>query len=176
MTIDSSLLPDKIFDFNVYDDADKLIGTGEELTLPNFEPLSSTTAGGGIMGEIDVPLVGMFKSMEMELAFNSLYSDFKRYARVGHAANITIRAATNTLNRETFEPTPKGIRIAMRGIAKKIEMGKLKRGEATDTKVTLELIYVACYLDDQEVIMLDKLNNVYRVDGTDAMLDISALL
>jgi len=176
MTIDSTLLPDKIYKFNVYDDADKLIGVGEELTLPDLEPLSSTTSGSGIMGEIDVPLVGMFKSIEVEIPFNSLYSDFKNYARVGHSANLTIRAATNTLNRETFEPVPKGIRIAMRGICKKLSFGKIKSGEATDTKVTMELIYIAVYLDDQEVIVLDKLNDVYRVDGTDAMLDISALL
>jgi len=176
MTLNSTLIPDKIYDYRTYDDDELLIGTGEEMTLPNLEPLSNTIAGGGIMGELDTPLVGMFKSIEQDMEFNSLYSDIKRYLKVGRAANLTFRAATNTINKETSEPTMAGIRIVERGITKKVELGKLKRGEAMGAKATLELTYIAIYIDDEEVLVLDKLNGVYRVDGEDQLAGISGML
>lgn len=176
MNIDHNLLPSTIYDYNVYGSDDVLVGTGEEVSLPDFEALSSTISGGGIMGEIDVPLPGMFKSMEWELPFNSLYSDFKEFARVGHVAEATIRAATQVLNKETSEPEAIGIRVATRGICKKLSPGKLKRGEGTDTKATIELTYIACYINDEEVIVVDKLNHVYRVDGEDQLLSINSLI
>lgn len=176
MTVDHNLLPATIYKYRVYNDDEEMMGVGDELTLPDFESMSSTVAGAGIMGELDLPVLGMFKSMELEIPFTSLYSDFKSFAKVGHAANCTIRAATYNLGTEDSEPKAIGVRIAVRGICKKVTLGKVKAGEGTDTKTTIELTYIACYVDDQEVIVIDKLNDVYRVDGVDQLLNVSSLI
>lgn len=176
MTLNSSLIPDKIYNYKVYDNDELLIGTGEEMTLPTLEPLSNTVAGGGIMGELDIPLIGMFKSIEQEVEFNSLYSDVKRYLKIGRSADLTFRAATNIVNKETSEAEFVSMRIVERGIAKKAEFGKLKRGETMGTKATLELTYFAVYVNDEEVLVLDKLNEIYRVDGEDQLATVKAML
>ena len=62
-------IPSKINSYNVYNDAERLIGVGNEVTLPDFEALAETISGAGILGELDDPTVGHFSNMEMEIPF-----------------------------------------------------------------------------------------------------------
>lgn len=48
-------IPTKINRYNVYNKGNRLLGVGEEMTLPDFEPSSETVTGAGILGEIDDP-------------------------------------------------------------------------------------------------------------------------
>ena len=54
----SKNIPTKINNYNVYNAGDKLLGVGDELTLPDFEATSETVSGAGILGEIDDPTIG----------------------------------------------------------------------------------------------------------------------
>ena len=51
-------IPTKINRYNVYNRGNRLLGMGDELTLPDFEPSSETVSGAGILGEIDDPTPG----------------------------------------------------------------------------------------------------------------------
>ena len=44
-------IPTKIAKYEVYKDGTKLIGRGEEMTLPSFETPTNTVSGAGILGE-----------------------------------------------------------------------------------------------------------------------------
>lgn len=48
-------IPSKINSFNVYKDGTKLVGISDEVTLPDFESLTETLSGPGILGEVDDP-------------------------------------------------------------------------------------------------------------------------
>lgn len=48
-------IPSKINSYNVYNDAERLIGVGDEVTLPDFEAMAETISGAGILGELDEP-------------------------------------------------------------------------------------------------------------------------
>ena len=52
-------IPTKINRYNVYNKGNRLLGVGEEMTLPDFEPSSETVTGAGILGEIDDPTVAI---------------------------------------------------------------------------------------------------------------------
>ena len=43
-------IPSKINSYNVYNDAERLIGVGDEVTLPDFEAMAETISGAGILG------------------------------------------------------------------------------------------------------------------------------
>ena len=51
-------IPSKINSFNVYKDGTKLVGISDEVTLPDFESLTETLSGPGILGEVDDPTLG----------------------------------------------------------------------------------------------------------------------
>ena len=38
-------IPSKINSYNVYNDAERLIGVGDEVTLPDFEAMAETISG-----------------------------------------------------------------------------------------------------------------------------------
>ncbi|WP_397443927.1 phage major tail tube protein, partial [Peribacillus aracenensis] len=46
-------IPEKVVNYNVYDDTEKLVGLAGEVTLPNLEAMSETVSGAGILGEFD---------------------------------------------------------------------------------------------------------------------------
>lgn len=45
-----------------------------------------------------------------------------------------------------------------------------------DAKVKLELTYLMIENDGQQIIEIDKLNGIYRVNGEDMLADVSALI
>ena len=70
----SKNIPTKINNYNVYNEGEKLLGVGDELTLPDFEATSETVSGAGILGEIDDPTIGHFGNMQLEIPFRTLDS------------------------------------------------------------------------------------------------------
>ncbi len=65
-------IPTKINKYNVYNAGNRLLGMGDEMSLPDFEPSSETVSGAGILGEIDDPTVGYFGNQELEIPFRVL--------------------------------------------------------------------------------------------------------
>ena len=65
-------IPTKINKYNVYNQGNRLLGTGDEVTLPSFEASSETVSGAGVLGEFDDPTVGYFSNMELEIPFRVL--------------------------------------------------------------------------------------------------------
>ena len=47
---DIPAIPSKINNYNVYNVAERLIGVGDEVTLPDFEAMADTISGAGILG------------------------------------------------------------------------------------------------------------------------------
>ena len=45
-----------------------------------------------------------------------------------------------------------------------------------DSEVTIELTYLLVEVDGEEVLCIDKLNHVYRIDGEDQLAEINALI
>jgi len=176
MTLNSNLIPDKVWDFHVYNETDRLIGAGEEWTLPTLTALTNETTGAGLLGKFNVPMLGMFESMEQGVNFTSLYSSVGTYMRLGKAIDLTIRGVTQVLEKDTSDIQPVGIVVVERGIMKELELGKFKTGEAMDVSGKMEVTYLKIEVDDQELLVIDKLNEQYRVNGEDQMPGWTTLL
>lgn len=50
--------------------------------------------------------------------------------------------------------------------------GTVKQGGAMDAAVTVEITYIMIELDGKQRIELDKINNVYKVNGVDLLAKI----
>ena len=55
---------------------------------------------------------------------------------------------------------------------KNLTSGTVKQGGATDAAVTVEVVYIMIELDGKQRVELDKLNNVYKVNGVDLLAKI----
>jgi len=162
-------LATKVNAYNVYLDGNKLVGISDEVTLPDFEALTETLSGAGILGEIDEPLLGHFKASEMEIPFRTLNEHMFRLASMSKALNLTLRASTQTIDTGNINTGAMPSRIVIKGKNKAITGGKLKQGEGTGSSIKVEITYILIEVNGAKKFELDKLNFVYKVNGVDLL-------
>lgn len=162
-------LATKVNAYNVYLDGNKLVGISGEVTLPDFEALTETLSGAGILGEIDEPLLGHFKASEIEIPFRTLEEHMFRLASMSKALNLTLRASTQTIDTGNINTGAMPSRIVIKGKNKAITGGKLKQGEGTGSSIKVEITYILIEVDGVKMFELDKLNFVYKVKGVDLL-------
>ena len=157
-------------EFNVYLNGGEPLGTAT-VELPEFEYLTETLTGAGLGGELEVPVVGLFKSMTAKLTFNKRTSNFiKLMAPTGH--QLDLRLSTQGFNPSDSKFTHTAERIVLRTIPKKGTIGKLEVGKPQGNEIEFGVTYVKLVIDGKDSIEYDKLNYKYVVDGTDYMAEI----
>lgn len=161
-------IPTKINMFNLYAAGNKLLGISEEVTLPDFEALSETISGAGLLGEIDDPTVGHFGSMEQEVPFRVLDEDEVDMMDPTKPVNITLRAAQQ-VSTVDGAVTFKAMRVVMRGKNKSLGLGKVKQAAAMGSSIKMELTYILIELAGKPMVELDKLNGVFKIKGVDIL-------
>nr|DAO25384.1 MAG TPA: tail tube protein [Caudoviricetes sp.] len=157
--------PLKIASFEVYQDGKNLIGVAD-VTLPDIEYLSDTVKGAGIAGEIDMPTLGQYGSMELTMNFRTIITDLNTIAAPG-TKNIELWAAQQAYDEGTGEDVVQRVIIAVRGVVKKATLGKFSTGESTDTSVAMEVLRMRIEIDGRETVLIDKMNKVARFKGND---------
>ena len=167
-------IPSKINMFNVYRDGSVLVGLSDEVTLPDFEAVSESISGPGILGEIDDPAIGHFGSQEMEIPFRTFTDDLFALMVPGNSVNLTLRGsiqATSSGGGVSYV----GMRVIVRGRCKSFTGGSVKQGAAMGSSLKLELTYIKIDLDGKSRVELDKLNSVYKLNGADVLAKVRAL-
>ncbi len=162
-------IPEKINNFNLYRNGDnKLVGITGEVALPDFESMSETISGAGMLGEIDSPTPGHFGSMELEIPYRVLTEESFDLLDPTQLIDITMRASEQvTTGVGTLDF--KGMRVVTRGRAKKLTPGTVKIGGAMESKIVMEVFYIMIEIDDKPMVELDKLNGVFKIRGKDVL-------
>lgn len=167
-------IPTKINKYNVYSAGNRLLGMGDEMALPDFEASSETITGAGILGEIDDPTVGYFSNQEIEIPFRVLDKEALDMLDMTKAVQLEVRGAQQTTNSEGNIEF-RQLRVVVRGRAAKLSTGKVKAGSPMETTVTLTVLYILIELEGRPVLELDKLNEVYKINGTDVLAKIKEM-
>lgn len=161
-------IPEKVVNFNVYDEGNKLVGVSGEITLPNLEAMSETISGAGIAGEYESPTPGHFGSISMEIPFRVLYdSSFDLMEPTGR--NIVLRASQQSYDVAGGKIEYRALKITIKTLPKGIDLGKLGVGKMTETKNTVEVLYIKVEENGKTLLELDKLNFVFKVNGKDVL-------
>lgn len=159
----------KINAYNVYRDSNKLVGLSDEVTLPDFEGLTETISGPGILGEIDEPLLGHFGASEIEVPFRTLNEEMFDLLAQGQAVNLTLRMSTQAIVESTMATDFMPSRVVIKGKSKGFTGGSAKQGQGTGSSVKVEIIYILIEVNNKKKFELDKLNFVYKVNGEDLL-------
>lgn len=61
------------------------------------------------------------------------------------------------------------LEVVMRGRHKEIDSGDFKQGEDTETKVSTDCTYFKLSIDGKELIEIDTVNMIEKVDGVDLL-------
>lgn len=164
-------IPEKIVAFQMYNEGEKLVGITGEVELPEFESMTSTISGPGILGEVESPNVGHFGSQQLTIPFRVLSKEaMALYEPKGQT--ITLRADHQSFDVANGKIAHRSLKIVVRGIPKGLKPGKLAAGNGTESEVTLELYYIKIELDNFTLLELDKYNSIFIVNGKDYLEDV----
>lgn len=153
----------------------ELIDDSSDLSLPSIEKLSDTIKGAGIMGEIDLPTFGQLGSMVFAI---SNRADNAQYAMLSRPGQIKFEVAwvTDVFDSSNVNVGLQANKVFMTTINKKYEAGKIEVGAGADGTSEFEVIYYRKITDGREVLLIDKLNYKYVVNGIDYMDSLRAAL
>jgi len=161
-------IPEKIVNYNIYSEGDRLVGISGEVTLPNLEPLMETISGAGIAGEIESPTPGHFASIEMEIPFRTVTDQsFKIADPNGHT--LTLRAAQQGYDVSGGKIDYRGLKITVKGLPKGIDLGTASPGKPSETTNKIEVVYIKIEEGGKELLELDKLNFICKINGADIL-------
>lgn len=158
-------VPEKLINFRVYKDSTDFIGIAD-VTLPTLEAMTETVSGAGIAGEIDSPTLGHLGSMETVLNWRTLEKNNLALA-APEGVQLDMRGAQQVYDSSTGKYVVRPVKIALMGVPKSTEMGKLEPGTTTDTANTLETTYIKIDIDGESVLEYDKYNYIFSVGSND---------
>lgn len=143
-----------------------LIDDSSDLQLPSIEKLTDTIKGSGIMGEIDMPTYGQIGSMTLTI---NNRADNAQYATLSRPGEIKFEViwVTDVFDSNNARIGLQQNKVFMSGVSKKYDMGKVDVNASADGSSDFEIYYIRKVVDGKEVLLLDKFNYKYVVNGVD---------
>jgi len=157
----------KVFNARVYIDGTDFIAKAEEVDLPKIRFKFSDAKALGLYGEIELPS-GLDK-LEARIKFNSIYGDFIALASNPFVTRtIIIRGSKQDWDqRGVAREVP--VKAEIRGFFKEFDSGKVKGRESAEAEAIISVIYYKLEVDNKEVVEVDVMNNIYKVEGKDIL-------
>lgn len=155
--------------YTIYDrsgDRAKLIGETTSVTLPNLEYLTEAISGAGINGEIDFPTLGQIGSAVLAIAHRGL-GDGIITLSAPKVQNIEIRWAAYAIDEATGATEIVDKKVIFKGLPKKLDSGVVEPNKAEESATEFEMLYYKLIIKGKTRIEIDKLNDVFIVDGVD---------
>lgn len=171
--ITASMIPEILNNFNVYDgDGSKFIGITNEMSLAEFTNTVTSVAGAGIAGSYDAPVIGAYDSIKQEVPFRMMTADAVKMMNPMKFTRLNIRGAIQLTDKSTGVSAFAGFRYMIGGRCVAFKPGSSQTGNAMNSSVTIEATYVCVEVDGEKIIEIDKVNNIFVVNGVDLLEEV----
>lgn len=161
------MLPSTLKNYNLFNDGASYMGLVEEIKLPKLKRKMEDFRAGGMDGPVGIDL-GQ-EALEMETTCGGIMEDvLKQFGCVGVAGKM-LRYAGAYQQDDTC--AVKGVEIVVRGRHEEIDTGDAKGGDKTKFVFKSKLSYYKLSIDGKEVVEIDLLNFIFKVDGKDQLED-----
>jgi P2 family phage contractile tail tube protein len=167
-------IPSLLTNAKIYRNGADQLGVGN-VELPNFEFMTESIAGLGIGGEMDMPVIGHFKSMTVKITWNTVNENSVTLLQP-RAHHLDIRGNVQEYDAGTGEFVNKAVKVLVRAMPKTSGIGKFEPGKKMDPETELEVAYLKLWLGGSEKVEVDKFNMIFQVNGADALAQIRANL
>lgn len=159
----------KTIQYSIYDrtsGSPKYVDDTASYTRPDIEMLSDSIAGAGIMGEIDLPTLGQLASMEGEITLNKT-NERAIALFTPETHTIEVRWVTNVLDTATGNSKIQANKEIIKMIPKSLSLGDIEGNETNEATLTFEVLTYQYLIEGKSQVKIDKLNNVFNVNGKD---------
>jgi P2 family phage contractile tail tube protein len=162
-------LPKKLKLMNLFNDANSYQGIASSVSLPKLTRKLENYRGGGMNGAAPVDLGLDDDALTVEWSMGGI--DELVLSQWGSAkiGGVPLRFTGSYQRDDTGETL--AVEVVMRGRHKEIDMGDAKQGEDTETKVSTQCTYYKLTLAGKELIEIDTINLIEKVNGVDLLAE-----
>ena len=161
-------MPRKLKNLNLFNDGNSYLGLVKSLTLPSLGRKMEGYRGGGMNGPVKADLGMSDDGIQFEWKTGGLDLISLRQFGAVNASSVALRFSGSYQQDDTGEVS--NVEVVVRGRHETIEMGDAQPGEDTEHSMTTTCSYYKLTVDGEEIIEIDLLNFVEKVNGVD-MLD-----
>jgi P2 family phage contractile tail tube protein len=160
------MIPQTLFNTNLFIDGINFRGDIPELTLPKMTVKTEAYRAGGMDAEIDMDM-GLEK-LEASFTANGLRKDAMKYVGLadGMAFNASFRGSFRAQKGEFT-----GVIATLRGMLKEVDPGGWKAGEKAEFKYSVSVAYYKLEIDGDVMYEIDPLNSIRVIDGVDQLAE-----
>ena len=159
--------------YRVYKDAKNYLGMST-VDMPEISFMTETISGSGIAGEMEVPAIGMTGPLSATVNWISQCPGFFDLMDTSTSANLEFRASLQLEDETTGLRSTRSLRIAMLTKPKTISLGSLETAKQQGGSSEYELSRLLVEYNGKEVLLIDKLAFIYRVNGKDMLAKVRA--
>jgi P2 family phage contractile tail tube protein len=142
--------------------------------LPSIENGTTSVKGAGILGELDMPSSAQLNAMNFSASIRSMTKKNIACAAPG-AHNIELRFVKDTKT-DSGNMITEGTKIFITGVFKKYDPGKVEVNGTMDGSIEYEVLRYRIVIEGEEILLIDKVNFIYKVNGIDYMEKVRAAL
>lgn len=166
------MLPRKLKNFNLYNDAFSHLGEIGECTLPKIVLSMGDWRGGGMLGPIKID--NGLEGLEIEWTLGGINSLPMRQMGISRYDGVLLRFMGAYQSDDTGAVT--AVEVEVNGRHQELDFGNQKPGEDTEQKVKTVCSYYRLLMDAEEIFEIDMLRGIFRVGGVDRYAEIRAAM
>ena len=157
-------LPKKLKYLNLFNDANSYQGVVASVTLPKLARKLDTYRGGGMNGAAHIDMGLEDDALDMEWSIGGI--DEQVLGQWG-GGTVPLRFTGSYQRDDTDEIV--AVEVEVRGKHQAFDFGEAKQGEDTETKITTKCTYYKLTWNGKELIEIDTINLIEKVNGVDRL-------
>ncbi len=155
----------RITNANLYLQGKSHLGKAEEINAPTLKFKQSDHKAIGLFGMMEFP--SGLEKIEMKLKWNSLYKNIMKIAaNPFEVQELQIRASADTYD-SSGRKAQVPVTIFINAIFKDFPLGNYKQNDNVELENNLTVYYCKLELDGEEIMEVDVMANIYKVNGVD---------
>lgn len=171
----SNIQVNRVTNANIYMDGKSLLGRAEEVSLPTIKQIMAEHKALGMNGKFELP-AGVDK-LECRIKWNSFYSDvLAKSANPNQAVNLQIRSSIKTWTSSGALASETPVVVHLTALFKDFPTGNFKQHDNVELESNLTVTYTKLVVGGVEVMEVDVLANIHKVNGVDILASYRANL
>lgn len=168
------IVPLTNIDHKLLDGVDE-VRAAKQATLPDVQTGTTTINVSGMLGPLDVPNTNQIDAMTYSFQYDGSAPDATVLHRPGMHQH-ELRVAEDMFDTVAQANKLVAVKYRMAGMLTGVTGGDIEKGGQKTSTATYQCTRFEKYVDGAQVLLVDKINCIYRVNGTDYAADVRAIL
>lgn len=157
----------RVTNANMYLDGNSLLGKLEEIQLPVIKFKAAEHKALGMIGVVE--FFSGIEKLEAKAKWNSFYNDvLLKVADPFKTLSVQVRSSVETYG-ATGRTEEKPLVAYMTVQSKDFPAGTFKQHDNAELESTLNVIYYKLVIDGKDIVEIDVMSNIYKVNGVDVL-------